>query len=127
MSQSTRLVALLILCAAAALAESWTGLLVDSKCYSAEERNVNPTDTETSVDRDVMYSIRYCSPTHKTKAFALVEQYGERLKFDPAGNAKSADLVRNVNKKHMLQVSVTGEMSGKLLRVDTISTTGPKR
>jgi hypothetical protein len=30
----------------------WTGSLVDAGCNAAEQRNVNPADTLTSVDRD---------------------------------------------------------------------------
>ena len=109
-----------------AFAETWFGALVDSKCYGAEQRNVNPTDTETSVDRDKNYDVRYCSPTHKTKFFAIVGQEGQRLKLDPAGNAKAADLVRNISKKHILDVAVRGEMVGKTIRVDSISETPPR-
>lgn len=115
------LAALLVLSSAATFAENWSGPLVDSKCYGAEQRNVNPTDTETYVDRDRGYEIRYCSPTHKTKYFAVVGSDGERLKFDSAGNVKAAELVRNVNKRQVLEVAVTGEMAGKEIKVESIS------
>jgi hypothetical protein len=126
MSLAIRLAVLAALSTAAGFAGIWSGPLVDSKCYGAEQRNVNPTDTETFVDRDMSYGIRYCSPTHKTKLFAIVAQDGQTLKFDSAGNAKAAELVRNVNKKHVLDVAVSGEMTGKEIRVDSISET-PQR
>ena len=116
-----RLAALLALASAACFAETWSGPLVDSKCYGAEQRNVNPTDTQTYVDVDRGYEIRYCSPTHKTKLFAIVSPEGERLKFDDAGNAKAAGLVRNYNRKRILEVTVSGEMAGKAIKVQSIS------
>ena len=48
----TRIVTLICLASTLSFAGTWSGLLVDSRCYEAEERNVNPTDTLTSVDRD---------------------------------------------------------------------------
>jgi hypothetical protein len=102
-------------------AESWTGALVDPKCYDALERNVNPTDTLTHVDRDTNQEIRYCSPNAKTKLFGIVEQDGTILRFDSAGNAKATELVRTIHKKDRLYVVVTGEMSGKTIKVDSIS------
>lgn len=116
-----RFAALFSLSAALCLAETWSGPLVDSKCYGAVQRNVNPTDTQTYVDRDIGSEIRYCAPTHKTKYFAIVGEYGTRLKLNDTGNAKAAELVRNVNKRQMLQVAVTGQMVGKEIKVDSIS------
>src|SRR5579862_3290907 len=101
-----RFAAFLSLSSAVCFAETWSGPLVDSKCYGAEQRNVNPTDTHPYADVDLGYEIRYCSATHKTKRFAIVGPYGERLKFDDAGNAKAADLVRNTNRKQLLYVAV---------------------
>lgn len=73
------------------------------------------------MDRDRNSEIRYCSPTRKTKLFAIVNLQGERLKFDDAGNAKAADLVRNNNRKQVLAVTVSGEMAGKAIQVQSIS------
>ena len=102
-------------------AESWSGALVDPKCFEALERNVNPTDTLTHVDRDTNQEIRYCSPNAKTKLFGIVEQDGTILPLDSTGNAKAAELVRTIHKKDRFDVIVTGEMSGKTIKVDSIS------
>jgi hypothetical protein len=126
MSPTLRFAALLALFTAAGFAETWSGPLVDSKCYGAVLRNVNPTDTETYVDRDGNSDIRYCSPSHKTKLFAIVTPEGERLKLDPAGNAKAAELLRNVNKKHLLRVTVTGQMVEKTIQADSIAVLAPQ-
>jgi hypothetical protein len=102
-------------------AESWSGALVDPKCFEALERNANPTDTLTHVDRDTNQEIRYCSPNAKTKLFGIVEQDGTILRFDSTGNAKAAELVRPTHKNDRLHVVVTGEMSGRTIKVDSIS------
>jgi hypothetical protein len=106
---------------ALALAESWSGLLVDSKCYAAEERNVNPTDTSTAVDRDRNMEIRYCSPKAKTKSFAVLRSDGQALQLDAGGNTKAADLVAHSGKKSIYPVTVTGAMIGQTVKVDSIS------
>ncbi len=117
-----RLALLLCLSPILSFAGSWSGVLVNSKCYGAEERNVNPTDTLTNVDRDRNMELRYCSPNAKTKSFAVVQADGARLRFDSAGNAKAAELVSKTGKKSLLVVAVTGELQGKIIRVDSIST-----
>ena len=106
---------------ASAFAEDWKGILVDSKCYGAEERNVNPTETLTAVDRDRNQEIRYCSPNAKTKTFAIIVPDGRDLRLDSGGDAKAADLVRKIGKRSMLEVSITGGVNGRKLRVDSIS------
>lgn len=103
------------------VAASWSGALVDSKCYSAEQRNVNPTDTLTSVDRDTNLEISYCSPGKKTKYFAIVQSSGLTFRLNPAGNAKAAELVRTTGKKSRFEVTVTGAMNKDVVTVDSIS------
>ena len=90
------LAALLCLSPVLSFAGSWSGSLVDSKCYDALERNVNPTDTLYNVDRDGYREIRYCSPTTKTKYFAVVPfdgprpEVGSRRKYE-GGRTGSAN------------------------------------
>jgi hypothetical protein len=116
-----RLAALLCLSSALSFAATWSGVLVDSKCYDAEQRNVNPTDTLTNVDRDGNREIRYCSPNAKTKSFALVQSDGPSLKLDSAGDAKAAELIPKTSKKFRLNVAVTGEVSSNIIKVDSIA------
>lgn len=116
-----RVVALFCLSSPLGFAESWSGALVDSKCYGYMERNVNPTDTLTYVDRDKNSEIRYCSANAKTKSFAVVLQDGLNVNLDNAGNAKAAELVRNTGKKSLFVVTVTGELSKRnMVKVDSI-------
>src|SRR5579864_6662697 len=111
----------LSLSSALAYAGTWSGALVDSKCFEIAERNVNPTDTLTYVDRDQNQEIRLCSPGAKTKVFAVVQHDGLSLSLDPAGNAKSAEIVRRAFHKSPLAVVITGDMSGKTIKVGSIS------
>src|SRR5271165_5519307 len=116
--ETLRIAALFCLSSAFSFAASWSGVLVDSKCYDAEERNVSPTDTLTNVDRDRNLEIRYCSPGAKTKSFGVVASTGEILHFDSVGSAKAEELVRKTGKRHLLPVAVTGEMIKDAIQVD---------
>jgi hypothetical protein len=116
-----RLAALFCLTSTLSFGGSWPGTLVDSKCYASEERNVNPTDTLTHVDRDQNQEIRYCSPSAKTKSFALVQQDGRSFQLDSTGNARAAELVRKTGKRSRLAVVLTGELSGNTIQVESIS------
>ena len=118
---TTHLITLLCLSSAFAYAGNWPGTLVDSKCFAIAERNVNPTDTLTYVDRDQNQEIRLCSPGAKTKSFAVVQHDGISFNLDSAGNAKATEIVRKTGKNSSLAVVVTGEISGKTIKVDSIS------
>jgi hypothetical protein len=102
-------------------AGNWSGILVDSKCYASEERNVSPTDTLTHVDRDTNQEIRYCSPNAKTKSFAVVLPDGRAFDLDTTGNAKAAELVRNTGKMSRYTVAVTGEIAKNIIKADSIA------
>jgi hypothetical protein len=116
-----RLAVLLFLVSASGFAGTWSGSLVDSKCFAASERNVNPNDTLTAVDRDQNQEIRYCSPGLKTKSFAVVDANGLSFALDSAGNAKAAEFVRHAGKKPRLAVVVTGKLANRTIAVDSIS------
>lgn len=116
------LVLLLSFSSVAAFAQTWSGVLVDSKCYAAEERNVNPTDTQTAVDTDKGFEIRYCGPKPRTKFFAVVRPDGRALRFDSAGDTKASAYVQSAGKQHLYEVAVTGQRNGKRIQVDSIST-----
>jgi len=116
-----RLAILLLLAATPVVAASWTGYLVDSKCYAAEERNVNPGDTDPHGDSDMDEEIRYCVAKVKTKDFGVVPEDWNGLKFDAAGNAKAAGIVAKIGKKPFLRVSVEGELNGGTIKVESIT------
>jgi len=114
-------IALLSLAPALALAETWSGFLVDSRCFASLEWNANPTDTEGSVDRDRRSEVRYCAPNRKTKIFAVVEEDGETLQLDPAGNARILEFVSKTGKRRFFHVEITGEKAKKTVQVESIS------
>jgi hypothetical protein len=106
-----------------ARAHSWSGALVNAKCWDSEERNINPHDSLTNVDRDRGMEVRFCSPNAKTKSFALVDHDGYTFHLDVGGNAKAADLVRHAGKKPYYFVNITGQAGKRMVRVDSISMT----
>jgi hypothetical protein len=117
-----RIAALLGLSVALGFGENWSGSLIDSKCYASRERNVNPTDTLTNVDRDGSEEIRFCSPSPRTKSFALVLYDGRSFSLDSPGNTKASELVRSSRKRQSpLSVAITGEIVGQAIRADSIS------
>jgi hypothetical protein len=102
------------------LAGSWSGALVDSNCYDTLDRNSNPFETSPGA-RGRNQQIQYCSPKANTKTFAVVLEDWTRLKLNSSGNSKAAELVRKTGKKSPFLVVVTGEASGEIVKVNSIS------
>lgn len=121
MGSMLRLTVAFVFASAAGFPATWSGVLVDSKCYAAEERNVNPHDSLTAVDRDKYQEFWYCSPTKKTRLFAVVQNDGAVVQLDPATNPKIEEVVRQAGKQSPFAVTVTGEQTDRFVRVDTIS------
>ena len=121
MALTGRLAALICLSSALSYAENWTGALVDSNCYEFRERNVNPTDTMTYVDRDTREEILYYSANAKTRTFTIVLREGPSFRLDAPGNTEAAQLVRNTGKKSLFIVAVTGTLSKSTIKVGSIS------
>jgi len=121
MTAPIKLTGLMCLSAALGFAESWSGALVDSKCFEARERNVNSKDTLTAVDRDGRAEVHYCSANAKTKSFMVVPRVGPGVKLDAEGNAKAARLVQQAPKNSFLIVDVTGAISGETAQVESIT------
>ena len=102
-------------------AGTWSGTLVDARCWMFEESNVSPRHTTQFVDRDRNREVSYCSPGKKTKTFAIVPPDGVSLDLDAAGNAQAADLVRSSGTKSAMRVIVTGEIQKNLIQVSSIA------
>jgi len=113
--------AVLLLGSSPALAESWTGYLVDARCYASEERNVNPFAASFDANHDRGYQIRVCRPKVGTRKFAVVDSNGQSFQLDPSGNAKAADFVRRIGEKRLLNVTVTGQRHEQTVTVESIS------
>jgi len=118
MALAMRLGALACLSSALGLAASWSGTLVDSKCWDNEVNNTRGTSVY--VDRDRNMEVRLCSPKANTKSFALVLSDGFSLKLDAAGDAKAAETVQSTGRKSPVKVAITGETSNHAIKVDSI-------
>lgn len=101
-------------------AGTWSGALVDSKCYASKQGNVNPNETSFA-STDTRGAVRYCSPTKKTKLFGLVLKDGSAFKLAPSGNKKVLDLLLSVGKKDLYVVDVTGEENRGAVQVESIT------
>jgi ribosomal protein S17 len=113
--------AVLLLGSSPALAENWTGYLVDANCYASEERNVNPFAPSFDANHDRAYEIRVCRPKIRTRKFAVVNANGQSFQLDSSGNVKAADFVRRTGEKRLLNVTVTGDRHEKTVTVESIS------
>jgi len=115
-----RFTILAMLPAVIAGAETLSGVLVDADCYAAMERNVNPRDTLTSVDRDRDFEIRYCRPGSKTTSFKLVDHDGQSVNLDAGGNSLAAEIVQKLQKGSIPRVSITGRKEKEKIKVESI-------
>jgi hypothetical protein len=93
-----------------ALAESWTGRLVDASCYDQQK------------------SAAACDPSASTTSFALVVSR-EAYKLDNEGNSKATEALKNradrsANPdqpvKGAVSAKVTGSKAGDTIKVDSI-------
>lgn len=125
MKPAIQLSALLCAAASAAIAGSWSGVLVDSNCYQSQLNNVGLDEAMSYSGRDMHYSVRYCSPDTKTVTFGVVEDTWHLVVLDPAGNAKAAELLRRAETQRMIQVKVTGEIDKNTVKVDSLSRIAP--
>jgi hypothetical protein len=94
-----------------ALAESWTGKLVDAGCAADQQKSATT-----------------CDPTSSTTTFALVAS-GKTFKLDDAGNAKAIEALKNRADRSTdpkappsttVTAKVTGTKDGDNLKVETI-------
>lgn len=99
----------LFLLAAPGFAGTWSGTLVDAKCWGFAEGNVGQKNTEQYVDRDRNLEVSLCAPTEKTKSFAVIPPDGIALKLDAAGDNMASQLVRTAPRHKPIAVAVTGE------------------
>ena len=99
---------------ALALAETWTGRLVDATC----------------ADQQQSHSATSCNPTSSTTMFAIVVAGGHTYKLDDAGNTKAMDSLKsradrsanpNMPANGPVSAKVTGTKEGdNILKVDSI-------
>jgi hypothetical protein len=120
MALTLRLLLLASLTSALSLAESWSGLLVDSRCYTSSQNNMKAGSHPASTD--IGRTLRVCAATARTRAFAIVQHDGTSVGLDADGNQKAHELVMKRGKMSQYEVNVTGDMIQNTLKVATIWT-----
>ena len=115
----TRLLSLLCLASCWGYAATWSGNLVDTRCFQNMEDNHNLD--ESSAVRDLNLELRVCTPKLNTHFFTIVLPDGTSARLDSAGNARAAELVRQTKPKAPLYVNVKGEMTNKTIAVNTVT------
>jgi hypothetical protein len=105
--------------ASAGLSETWTGLLVDSRCWMSRQTNVS--SDVTTPGRDMALDVRACSPTLDTKKFLVVLYDWRALRLDPKGNVRAAQLAREGKSRPGIHVSVKGVLKRRTILATSIS------
>lgn len=119
MTLTLRVLLLASLTSALSLGESWSGLLVDSRCYASSQNNMKAVSHPASTD--IGRTLRVCAATAKTKAFAIAQHDGTSVNLDADGNQKAHELVMKEAKMSRYEVNVTGDMVQNTLKVAAIS------
>jgi len=102
-----RLASLLFCLATVGFAETWSGYLVDSRCYTRDQINTS-RDGETTVSRDMRLTMSRCAPTDRTTHFAIVANDWSSFRLDEAGNERAAAIVSKNGKSKLYCVTVAG-------------------
>lgn len=89
---------------AIAMAETWTGTIVDVMCKG----------------RDLASHTRECTVTCAKGGYGLVLGDGKFVKLNEAGNAKTLGLLKKLNKEKDLKAKISGKLQGEVIQVDTI-------
>jgi hypothetical protein len=99
-----RSVLALVTLAPLAIAESFSGTVVDVMCRG----------------KDLASHTRECALTCSKSGYGLVTTDGKFLKFDEAGNARALSLLKNLAKEKDLKAKVSGTVNGDVLKVESI-------
>lgn len=95
---------MLILTPLAALAESWSGTIVDVMCKG----------------RDLSSHTRQCNINCAKGGYGLVLADGKFLKFNETGNAKALAMLKASTKEKDIKAKVSGTLNGEVIRVEGI-------
>jgi hypothetical protein len=109
-------------------AGTWSGYLVDSRCYASERYNVS-WDAPIPGGEDTNGELRACIATSKTKHFAIVIPDWTALKLDAAGNERAAAVARSVVRKPKTPycVTVVGVRRKDMVLAGPVATTASVR
>jgi hypothetical protein len=96
--------AALPLLAIGAVAETWTGTLVDVMCKG----------------KDLSSHSAKCAVSCAKSGYGLVLSDGKFVKFDEGGNAKALAALKSTGKEKDLKAKVSGSLDGDMVRVSSI-------
>jgi hypothetical protein len=103
------LLATLILCSAAAFAESWNNVpLIDTACAAKVKDNPDAHS-------------RTCALKCAAMGYGIQTSDGRYLKFDKKGNEQALELLKSSTKDNHLRVNVEGTEQGDTIAVKSVS------
>jgi hypothetical protein len=94
----------LLIIAAAASAETFSGTVVDVMCRG----------------KDLAGHTRECAISCSRSGYGLVTADGKFLKFDESGNARTLAALKKMSKDKDLKAKITGTLNGDLLKVQAV-------
>jgi hypothetical protein len=102
-----RILVVVGLTAAAALAGEWQGHLMDAMCAAKLK------------DKAASHKAK-CALSCAKSGFGLVTAEGKFIKFDESGNAKAQEALKGTTKEQDLMVKVTGTLDGETIQVESL-------
>ena len=99
-----KLIAGLVFSSVIALAETWTGTVVDVMCKN----------------NDLASHTRECALSCAKSGYGIVLSDGKFIKFDERGNAKALATLKAATKEKDLKAKVTGALNGEVIKVQAI-------
>ncbi len=92
-----------------AATQTWTNVpIIDQKCSAKFKSGTADTHT------------RSCALACESSGYGVLAADGAFLKFDKAGSQKALDELKASTKKDHLRATVTGELEGNTIKVQTI-------
>ena len=99
-----KLIVGLVVTSVLALAETWSGTVVDVMCKK----------------NDLASHTKDCAISCAKSGFGILDKDGNYLKFDDKGNQEALKLLQNTSKKDHLRVNVTGSKDGGVIHVQSV-------
>jgi hypothetical protein len=114
-----RVAILAILISTAGFARTWSGFLVDARCWEDVQSNVG--EGSVTGEQSMNFDVHECSPTARTTSFDVVLTNWCLLKLDHNGDVRAEQLVQHTHKKPVYGVNVSGVLTKKTIRVASIA------
>ena len=99
-----KLFSILAISGGAAMADSWTGSVVDVMCKG----------------KDLASHTKSCNVSCAAGGYGLVLSDGKFVKFNETGNAKALAAIKATAKEKDLKAKVTGKLDGEVINVTAI-------